>query len=132
MLALDDLESADAGADEDAHAVGDLVGDLKARLGDGFLDGCKGKMDKAPHLARLFLVHEVQRVKVLDLGGKCDGEASGVKALDGGHTTGPGHELLPNFGRGVAHTAHQPQAGDYDSAGHWLLGAFRSFAFFSM
>ena len=70
VLALDDFEAADAGADEDAYPVGDLRGDLETRLGHGFLGGGKGKVDEAPHLARFLLVHEVERVKVLDLGGK--------------------------------------------------------------
>ena len=60
VLALDDLEAADAGADEDAHPVGNLRGDLETGLGDGLLRGGKGKVDEAPHLARFFLVHKVR------------------------------------------------------------------------
>ena len=43
--------------------------------------GGKGKVDEARHLARFFLVHEIERVKVLDLGGKGGGEASGIEGL---------------------------------------------------
>ena len=83
VLALDDFESADAGADEDAYAVGVLFVDVKARLRHGLGDGGKGKVDEAPHLARFLLIDKLQGVEVLDFGGKGDREAGGVKALDG-------------------------------------------------
>src|ERR1035437_839592 len=105
MLALDDFEAADAGADEDAYPVGDLRGDLETRLEHGLLGGGKGIVDEARHLARFLLVHELERVKVLDLGGEGGREASGIEALNGPHATGAGHKLLPDLGRGVAHTA---------------------------
>jgi hypothetical protein len=89
-------------------------------------------MNEAPHLARFFFVHKVQRVKVLDLGGKGDREASGVEALNGSHATGAGQKLPPDFGSGVAHTAHQTESGDYDSAGRLDKGYLLPFAFFSM
>ena len=130
MLAFDDFKAADARADKDAHPVGNLRGDLEARLGHGLLGGGKGKVDEAPHLARLFFVHELERVKVLDLGGKGGREASGIEALNRPHAAGSGHKLLPNLGRGVAHTAKQPQSGDDDS--RRLKGYLPPFAFFSM
>ena len=77
----------------------------------------KGEMDEAPHLARFLLVHEIEGVKVLDLGGEGDRKAGGIEALNRPHAAGAGQELLPHLGRGVAHTAHQPDAGDDNSAG---------------
>ena len=61
---------------------------FEAGLGHGFLGRRKGKVNEAPHLARFLLVHEVQRVEVLDLAGKGDGKASGVEALNGRRTAG--------------------------------------------
>jgi hypothetical protein len=89
-------------------------------------------MDEAPHLARFFFVHEVERVKVLDLGGKGDREASGIEALNGSHATGAGQKLPPNLGSGVAHTAHQPEAGDTTLRDGLDKGYLPPFAFFSM
>src|SRR5208337_5361140 len=93
----------------------------------GLMGGGKGKVNEASHLAGLFFIDEFERVKVLDLGGEGDREASGIEALNGPHAAGAGQKLAPNFGRGVAHTAHQPQAGDDNSSGHRLLGALRAF-----
>ena len=90
MLALNDLESANARANEHAHAVGNLRRDRETRLRHRLLRRRKGKVDEAPHLAGLFLIHEIQRVKVLDFGSEGDGEAGGVEALNRGHTAGPG------------------------------------------
>ena len=59
VLALDDLESADAGADENADAVGVLRRNLQARLRHRLLRCRKGKVNEAPHLARFFFVDEV-------------------------------------------------------------------------
>ncbi len=92
VLALDDLESADAGADEDTDALGVLRGDLEPRLGHRFLDGGEGKVDEAPHLAGLFFVDKVQGVKVLDLGGEGDWKAGGIEAMNGPHATDAGQK----------------------------------------
>ena len=92
VLALDNLESADPGADKHAHPLGNLRCDLEARLRHCLLRCRKGKVDEAPHLARFFLVHEIQRVKILDLGGKSDGKSSGVEALNRSHTAGAGYQ----------------------------------------
>jgi len=85
----------------------------------------KAKWIEAPHLARFLLVHKIERVEVLHFGGKRDRETSSIEALNGPHAAGSGQQLLPNLGRGVAHTADQPQAGDDDAASHWLFAAFR-------
>jgi hypothetical protein len=85
-------------------------------------------MDEASHFAGFFFVDEIQRVKVLDLGGKGDWEARGIESPNGSHAAGASQELPPDFGRGVAHTAHQTESGDNDSAGRngqGLLAAFR-------
>ena len=75
------------------------------------------QVDEAPHLARFFFLHKLQRIKILDFSGESDWKTGGVKTLDRGHTADPVHQALPHFRCGVAHTADQPQAGDYDSAG---------------
>ena len=76
----------------------------------------KAKWMKRPILRDFFFVHKIQRVKVLDLGGEGDREASGIEALNRAHTTFAGQKLPPYLGSGVAHTANQTEAGDDDSA----------------
>src|SRR5258708_13306480 len=93
VLARDNLQPADAGADEDAHAVCDLGCDLEARLDEGFLCRREGEMDEAPHLARFLLVHEIERVEVFDLAAKCYGKPCGVYPSNGPHTTPPRHKF---------------------------------------
>ncbi len=73
VLALDDIESTDAGADVDADAVAIFFGDLEAGVGHRLGRRGQGEVDEAAHLAGLFLFHEEQRVKVLDLCGEADG-----------------------------------------------------------
>ena len=56
---------------------------IEAGIGVG-VEACgESQVDEAPHLARFLLVHEVERVEVFDLAGKCHGKASGVKGPDG-------------------------------------------------
>ena len=69
------------GADKHAHPFGDIRRNLQAGLLHRLLRCRKSKMDEAPHLARFLLVHKIQRVKVLDLGGKCDRKPGCIEAL---------------------------------------------------
>ncbi len=90
VLALDDLESANPRADKHAGTVGDVFRDLETRLRHRLLRRGKGVVDEAPHLARFLLLDKLERVEVLNLGGKGDRETGGVKALDGSHAAGAG------------------------------------------
>ena len=59
MLALDDVEPADAGADVHPDAGGILLGDLQARHLDGFFAGGKRQVNEARHLLDLFFLDEL-------------------------------------------------------------------------
>ncbi len=111
VSALNHFEPADARADKHSDPVANLRRNLQSRLHNRLLSSGKRVVGKAPHLARFLLVYKIQRVKVLHLGGKGDRKASGIEPLDRGHATGAVKKLPPDFGSGVAHTAHQPQAG---------------------
>ncbi len=82
MLALDDIEAADAGADVDTDAIGDLVGDLEAGVLHRFVRRGQGEVNEAAHLAGLFLIHELKGIEVLDLGGEADGVAGEIEGFD--------------------------------------------------
>ncbi len=77
--------------------------------------GGQGEVDEAAHLAGLFLLHELERVEVLDLGGEADGVAGEIEGRDLGHTALAGHQAFPDLRRGVADPADKSEAG-YDDA----------------
>ena len=131
VLALDDVEAADAGADVDADAVGDLRRDLEAGVLHGLVGGGQGEVDEAAHLAGLFFVDEEERIEVLDLGGEADGVAGEIEGLDLGHAALAGQQAFPDLRRGFADPADEAEAGDDDAT---LLHVFyfAAFWFFSM
>ena len=49
-------------------------------------------MNKAPHLARFFLVDELERIEVLYLGGDLAGEGGSVEAGNPLHAALPGQQ----------------------------------------
>ena len=116
VLALDDIESTDAGADVDAGALGHLfVLDLVVGHAQGFVAGGDGQMNKARHLARFFLLDELQRVEVLDFGGDLAGKGGGVEAGNALHAALAGEQCLPNFVGVVADGADEADSGDDDA-----------------
>ena len=75
MLALDDVESADAGTDVDAGPLGHLfVFDFIVGHAQRFIAGSDGQMNKAPHLARFLFIDQRKRIEVLDLGSDAAGK----------------------------------------------------------
>ena len=121
VFALDDVEAADSGADMDADAVAVGLVDLEAGVVHGLLRGGNRKMDKAAHLAGLFLLDEEERVEVLDLGGDAHGMAGEVECLDLRHSAAACEQTLPDFRRGLADPADKADSGDDDSAPPRLL-----------
>ena len=115
VLALDDVESADAGADVDADAVAVLSRDLRPECSIASCGGGEGEVDEAAHLAGLFFVHEEERVEVLDLGGEADGMAGEIEGLDLGHAALAGQQAFPDLRGGFADPADKPEAGDDDA-----------------
>jgi len=115
VLALDDVESADAGADVDTDTVTILVSDLEAGVLHRLGRGGESEVDEAAHFAGLFFVHEKEGVKIFDLGGKADGVASEIEGFDLGHSATAGQQALPDLRSGFADPAEKPEAG-YDDA----------------
>ena len=88
---------------------------------------------KRPILRASFLSTNLSGSKFLTSAAKVTGKPVASKPWIGRHAAGAGQNLPPYLGSGVAHTAHQPQAGDYDSAvGAWVNAYLPPFAFFSM
>ena len=80
MLALDHVESADAGADVNADALGIFWRDLKPGHLHGFVGGGDGEVDEAAHLLDFFFLDELKRVEVMDLGGDLTGKGGRVES----------------------------------------------------
>src|SRR5208283_3596080 len=67
VFAFDDIESADAGADVDANALGIFRRDLQAGHFERFIRGGQRQVDEASHLLVFFFFDEVEGIEVLDL-----------------------------------------------------------------
>ena len=112
VLALDDVEPADAGADVHADVICDFRCDLQAGVLHGLVRGCQREVDEAAHLTGLLLVHELVGIEVLNLGRKPDGMSGEVEGLNFGHATAAGHQAFPHLGCGVTDPAECAEAGD--------------------
>ena len=111
VLALDDVEPADAGADVDAGALGQLfVLDLVVGHLQRFIGGCDGQMNKARHLARFLFFDELQGIEVLHLGGDLAGKLRNVEAGNTLHAALAGQQRLPRLGHSVADGADHPNS----------------------
>ncbi len=121
VFALDDVESADAGADVDADAVAVLRRDLKAGVSHGLRRGGEGEVDEAAHLAGLFFVDKEERVEVFDLGGESDGMTGEIEGFDLGHAALSSQQTVPDLRGGFADPAEKPEAGYDDATFHFLL-----------
>ena len=76
VLALDDVESADAGADVDADPLGVFRSDFRGRT--SCIASSRGRdrqVDEAAHLLEFFFFDELERIEVLDLGGDAGRES---------------------------------------------------------
>src|SRR5579884_780145 len=129
VLALDNVEPADAGTNVDTDTVGNRIGDLQAGHLHGLMRGSKSKVDEARHFLRFLLVHKIQRIEVLHLGSEGERKSCRIEAGDGGHPALACKQIVPDLRRCVAYAAQQPNARDYDAP---LQGYLPPFAFFSM
>ena len=116
VLALDHVESADAGADVDADHLGVFGRDLQLRHFHRFVGGGDGEVNEAAHLLYFFFLDEVERVEVANLGGNLAGKGGGVEGGDAADAAFAGEQRLPYRFGSLAHGADQADAGDDDSA----------------
>src|SRR5207245_9822409 len=119
---------ADARADVDAEAVGDLRCDLEAGVLHSLVRRCDGEVNEAAHFAGLFFVDEDERVEVYDLSGEANGMAGEIEGLDLCHAALTCEQALPDFRHGIADPADKAEAGD-DTA-TLLRCSFHDYRFF--
>jgi len=112
MLALDHIESADAGADMHADVLRDLGRDLELRHLHRFIGSGDGEVNEAAHLLHFFFLDELERIEVADLGCDLAGEGGGVETGNAIDAAFAGDESLPHRLGGIAHRADQADAGN--------------------
>ncbi len=77
VFALDDVESADAGADVDAGGIGDLGSDFEAGHLHGEIGGGQRELDEAAGFLQFFFLEPVQRVETFHFAGDAAIEGGG-------------------------------------------------------
>jgi hypothetical protein len=117
VLTLNDVKTTNPGTDVDADALRIFWSDFESGLFKGLTRGGNGKVDEARHLARVLLLNELERVKVLYFGGEVDWKLRCVKASDGGHAALASEQVLPGFSCCIPNRTKQADTGDNDSSG---------------
>ncbi len=112
MFALDDVESADAGADVDADHLGVFGSHLELRHLHRFFRGGDGEVNEAAHLLDFFFLDELEGIEVADFGGDLAGESGGVEGGDAIDAAFAGEQGFPHCAGSMADGADQPDAGD--------------------
>src|SRR5215813_164606 len=107
MLALDDIESSDAGADHHASALGNIRSDLETGLGDREVSGGDGVLNEQPHLLDFFFLDVLEGIEAFDFSGDGAGIGGGVKARDGRDAGLSGENRLPAWLRADAKSRNQ-------------------------
>ena len=81
VLALDDIESANAGSDVNPNPLAKSRASLPGLTFHGFIRGRQGKVNEAAHFFQFFFFDELQRIEVLDFSGDLAGERRQVFSL---------------------------------------------------
>src|ERR1700733_2367268 len=110
MLALNDVESTDAGADVDAGRIRNFRSDLQAGHLHGEIGGGESELNKAPGFLQLFFLQPMQRVKIADFAGDAAIKGRGVKMGDGANAALAGQQIAPDFFGANAAAANQSNA----------------------
>src|SRR5581483_529837 len=116
VLALDDLEPADAAADVDAHAVTPFGRDGQARVGHGEVRSRDSELDEAGGLADVLLFHVPLRVEIFHFTGEARGKAGGIEELDVVDAAAPLADSAPRLFGANANGTKKTNAGDDNSA----------------
>ena len=126
MLALDDIESANTGANVDANHLRVFRRDLKLRGFEGLVGGGDGEVNEAAHLLHFFFFDEVQRVEVANLGGDLASIGGGIKCGDAADTALSGLQGLPDLAGRIAQGADQADAGDDNPPWQFICPPWRA------
>ena len=95
VLALDYVETANAGADVDAHLLGILGSNFEFRHLHRFIGRGEREVDEAAHLLDFFFLDEIERVEIAYFGSDLAGECGGVKCGNAVHAALARRQSLP-------------------------------------
>ncbi len=112
---LDHRQAADAGTDDDADALGVLLGDRQAAVVEGLDARGDAVMDERIHVARFLRRDVLLDVEALDLAGDATGQRRRVEARDRVDARPAGEDVGPRFGDRVADRRDDAEAGDDDA-----------------
>ena len=127
MLALNNVESANAGAYMHAHHLFIVGRDLQAGSLNCLFSRREGEMNEAAHFLDFFFLDEIQRVEVFDFCRYLAGVFGRVKLGNPADAALTGEQVLPDFFGFVADSANQSNTSN-DNSAHQLLTALRVLA----
>src|SRR5580700_348266 len=116
MFALDNVESADAGADVSAGRIRDLRRNFEAGHFHSEVRGGEGELNEAPGLLQLFFLEPIEWVEIADFTRDAAIERGGVKVRDRTDTALAGQQITPYFFGADTASANQTNARNDNSA----------------
>ena len=122
VLALDDVESADAGRNVDADFIEVGIFALPAGHLHGEIGACQSHLNEAAHLFQFFFFDPAEGVEIFYFAARWAVECGGVKVRNGADAAFTGQEVGPAFLGADAQRADQSNA-RYDYTASQLFGA---------
>ena len=116
MFALDDVETADAGADVNAGGIGEFGRDGERGLLHGEIGGGERQLNEAAGLFQFFFLEPIERLEALYFAGDAAIETSGIEMSDGTDAAFGGENVAPDFFGPDAETADESDAGNDHAA----------------
>ncbi len=116
MFALDDVESADAGADVNAGGICNVRSDFERRHLHREIRSGQRELNEAAGFLQLFFLEPIQRIEIANFSGDAAIKSGGVKMSDGADTAFACQQIAPDLVGPNAATADQPNACNDNSA----------------
>src|SRR5580693_4994522 len=105
MLALNDVETADAGGDVDADFVEVRIFGLPVGRFYGKVRSSQSDLDEAAHFFQFFFLDPPEGIEVFDFAGDLAVKVCGIKLRDEANAALAGEEVFPGFLRADAQRA---------------------------
>src|SRR6202047_1600210 len=116
MLALDDVESADTGADVNAGGIRNVRSDFQRGHLHREIGGGQRELNEPARFLQFFFLDPVQRIEIADFSGDAAIKSGGVKMSDGADAALACQQIAPDLIGPNATTADQPNACNDNSA----------------
>src|SRR5277367_4963274 len=116
MFALDDVETANAGADVNPGGVGYLGSDFQLGLLHGEVGSGERELNEAAGLFQFFFFEPVERLEAFYFTGDAAIESGGIEVGDGANAAFGSKDVAPDFFGPNAETADQTDTGNDHAA----------------